>query len=175
MWVNVVNSVSGGSKVGEKGIERDLEVLGGGLFVSSYTHALDPKKRLTIPAHWRASVGKPQQIFVLPAGGRTCLLCYPARDMERRIERIQQIPLENARDRIMARTLLASMSDLVAWDAQGRIRIKDELLKHAGLKNQVLLVGSFGGFELWNPGAWTKACQGVDTRRLLDATETVDS
>ncbi len=160
--------------MGDQGIEEVGAALGAGLFVSSYTHALDPKKRLTIPSHWRAGVGVPQQIFVLPAGGRNCLLCYPARDMERRIERIQQIPLEHPRDRIMARTLLASMSDLVAWDAQGRIRIKDELLRHAGLKDQVMMVGSFGGFELWNPKAWAEACRSVDAQRLLDATETVD-
>ncbi len=161
--------------MGDKGIDGGMEPSGAGLFVSSYTHALDPKKRLTIPSDWRESVGLPRQIFVLPAGGRRCLLCYPARDMNRRIERIQQIPLEHARDRIMARTLLASMSDLVAWDAQGRIRIKDELLHYAQLQDQVLMVGSFGGFELWDPKAWAEACEGVDARRLLDATEMVDT
>ncbi len=146
----------------------------GGLFVNAYLHALDKKRRLIIPSDWRENVGAPPRIFVLPAGRRKCLLCYPERDMNRRIERVRSLPLERPEDRIMARTILASMSDLVPWDAQGRIRIKDELLAHAGLDTEAKLVGSFEGFEIWNPEAWTQARGAVDAQRLLQATEALD-
>jgi MraZ protein len=160
--------VSDGGMAGGSGAER------AGLFVSTFVHALDPKRRLTIPSDWRESVGDPPRLFVLPAGGRKCLLCYPARDMHRRIQKIKAMQLEHPRDRIMARTMLASMSDLVSWDTQGRIRIKDELLRHASLRDEVQMVGSFEGFELWNPAAWADAQSAVDAQRLLEATEAVD-
>ncbi|MDZ4197744.1 MAG: division/cell wall cluster transcriptional repressor MraZ, partial [Kiritimatiellia bacterium] len=50
-----------------------------------------------------------------------------------------------------------SSADLVTWDTQGRIRIKDELLKYADLTDHVLMASNFKGFELWNPRHWAEA------------------
>ncbi len=145
-----------------------------GPFVSNYTHALDPKRRLTIPSEWRESVGSPRQLFVLPASGRRCLLCYPARDMARHLEKLRALHADSPRQRQLARAVLASMSDLVSWDSQGRIRIKDELLAFAELKGQVFLTGNFDGFELWNPQRWEEITRTADRQKLLEATEQLD-
>jgi DNA-binding transcriptional regulator/RsmH inhibitor MraZ len=45
----------------------------------------------------------------------------------------------------------------VSWDVQGRIRIKDELLDKAQIKDEVILVGAFDRFELWSPEQLKKA------------------
>jgi division/cell wall cluster transcriptional repressor MraZ len=72
----------------------------------------------------------------------------------------------------LARTL-ASRSDLVPWDSQGRIRIKDDLLNYADLTNQVVLVGTFDGFELWNMDQWNEQQQQVDQNSLGEAAQYV--
>lgn len=155
--------------------DREAErAVGTGYFVSSYTHSLDPKKRLTIPAEWRASVGEPAQLFILPAAGRQCLVAYPARDMARHIEKLRNLPAASPRDRQMARTILASMTDLVSWDAQGRIRVRDHLLGFAGLEGQVFMTGNFEGFELWNPARWQTVTGATDSERLLEATQQME-
>jgi MraZ protein len=142
-----------------------------GVFVSTYTHSLDPKRRLTIPSEWRAQVGEPEALYVLPDVQDTCLLVFPAKEMVRRIERMRKHSIADRKAREFAR-VLASQSDLVPWDAQGRIRIKDELLARAKLTDKVLLVGAFDTFELWNPDVFRQS-GGLDRVGLHDAAQYV--
>ncbi len=152
--------------------DRDIagagELAGQGVFVNQYVHSLDSKKRLTIPSDWRELVGVPRRLFVLPGVNDKCLCVYPAREMTRRMERLRNLSIADEKGRQLARTL-ASRSDLVPWDSQGRVRIKDELLAFAGLTNQVVLVGTFDGFELWNPDQWKEQSGSMDQPRLGEA------
>jgi MraZ protein len=144
------------------------ESVDGGLFVNTYVHNLDAKKRLTIPSDWREVVGVPQRLFVLPGVNEKCLCVYPAREMTRRLESLRKLSIADKKGRRLARTL-ASRSDLVPWDSQGRIRIKDSLLDHAELREQVTLVGTFDGFELWSPDLWKEQDSLVDQENIGDA------
>ena len=138
-----------------------------GVFVGSFVHSLDPKKRLTIPSDWREQVGEPTTLYVLPGVDSACLSVLPAREMSRKLEKIRKHSMSDKKARHFAR-VLASRSDLVSFDSQGRIRVKDELLAFAGLTDQVMLVGAFEGFELWSPERW-KEQGGDDDRSLEDA------
>jgi MraZ protein len=142
-----------------------------GVFVSRFTHSLDPKRRLTIPAEWRLQVGAPPALYVMPDIHERCLRVFPAREMAFRIEKIRRLSISDRKARFFSR-VLASQSDLIPWDAQGRIRIKDALLDFAGLTDKVELVGAFDNFELWNP-AQLESCGGADRLRLTDAAEYV--
>lgn len=152
--------------------DRDItttgDAAGQGVFVNTYTHSLDSKKRLTIPSDWRELAGTPKRLFVLPGVNDQCLCVYPAREMTRRLDRLRNLSIADVRGRQLAR-VLASRSDLVPWDSQGRIRIKDELLQFAELINQVVLVGTFDGFELWSPDRWKEQVSSVDRPELGDA------
>ena len=44
----------------------------------------------------------------------------------------------------------AAGADMLVWDAQGRVRIGENLLAHAEVKNQVVLVGTLTRIELWS-------------------------
>jgi MraZ protein len=138
-----------------------------GVFVGSYTHALDPKKRFTIPAVWRDQLGRAGSLFVLPAVYERCLYVFPSPEMARRLERIRGHSISDTKARQFMRAL-ASRSDLVTWDTQGRIRIKDELLEYAQVTTHVVLVGAFVKFELWAPDLW-KVSGSVDQATLDDA------
>ncbi len=132
------------------------EIRGQGVFVSAFTHSLDPKKRLTIPSQWRAQVGNPKSLYVLPDVRHKCLCVFPAGEIALRLKKMRDYSMADDKARRFARTL-ASQSDLVAWDSQGRIRVKDDLLRFADLEDQVALVGAFDRFELWNPDNLKKA------------------
>lgn len=144
---------------------RDIVMADGqtlkGVFVGHFTHSLDPKKRLTIPAEWRELAGVQSRLFVLPGIDVKCLCVYPASELTRRLEKLRTLSIADGKGRQFARTL-GSRSDWASWDSQGRIRIKDELLQYAGLENQVELVGTFDGFELWSPDNWKAESDGVD-------------
>ena len=155
-------------------IERPEPVLGSGGFASSFLHALDPKKRLTIPSLWRAEVGAPKSLYVLPGlNSEKCLYVYPAREMAKRLDKFRKIGIGDKKARLFAR-ILASSSDLVAWDSQGRIRIKDELLAIAHLADQVKLVGAWDRFELWDPELWKQSTESVDAATMDEAVRYLD-
>ncbi len=126
------------------------EISGVSLFVGSFQHSLDPKKRLTIPAVWRSQVGKPESLYVLPDFNERCLNVIPAAEMGHKLEKLRQYSLSNAKAQEFLRKLGAN-SDLVSWDTQGRIRICDKLLNFAGIEDQVMMVGAFNKFQLWTP------------------------
>ena len=155
-------------------ITRQEPVLGSGGFTSNFLHALDPKKRLTIPSVWRAEVGVPKSLYVLPGlNNEKCLYVYPAREMAKRLDKFRKIGIGDKKARLFAR-ILASRSDLVAWDSQGRIRIKDELLTGAKITDQVKLVGAFDRFELWSPELWQEASASVDATTMDEAVRYLD-
>jgi len=137
-----------------------------GVFVGEFRHLLDPKKRLTIPSVWREQVGVPEQLYVLPGVNVPCLCVFPAREMARRLERIRSLSLADEKGRQFLRTL-ASRSDLVPWDTQGRIRVKDDLLISADLSSDVVLVGAFEYFELWSPERWKQQQESSATTSSL--------
>ena len=143
------------------------EGLSSGVFVGSFVHLLDPKRRLTIPSEWRDISGTPGTLYVLPGIDQTCLCVFPAQELVQRLKTIRSHSIADQKARQFAR-VLGSQSQLLPWDSQGRIRIKDELLESAKLVNQVVLVGAFERFELWDPVLW-KASGSMDRANLIDA------
>lgn len=120
--------------------------------MGSWTHSLDPKKRLTIPSEWRDNAGVPNSLYVLPGLGladRRYLSVFPAAKMAERLQRIASLSIADTKGRQFAR-ILGSQSQLAPWDSAGRIRINDSLLGYANLLDQVVLVGTIDHFELWN-------------------------
>ena len=163
----MLNGVKKGHKVSDETGILENEIRGQGIFVSEYLHSLDPKKRITIPSEWRAQVGEPKSLYVLPDVSRKCLCVFTSVEMVHRLSKIRHHSMSDKKVRDFARAL-ASKSDLVSWDSQGRIRIKDELLEFADLTAEVALVGAFDCFELWSPQN-LKAAGGVDQASVQEA------
>ncbi len=139
--------------------------------MGTYTHLLDPKKRLTIPSEWRECAGLSAGLYVLPdLEGRMFLNVYPAREMIQRLQSLRNLSVADVKGRQFAR-ILGSQSQLAPWDSAGRIRVNDGLLEHGKLMDQVTLVGSIDHFELWNPELWKQ----VNSTGLVDLGEAARS
>ena len=138
-------------------------------FVDTFTHGLDAKKRLTIPSEWRELVGHPERLFVLPSSIETCLCVYPGSSVASMFQKLREMSETDAEAQGRLRDLSAN-ANMVPWDAQGRVRIKDSLLDYAGLKSEVVLVGVFNRFEVWSPELWKKKHAAIDQSRILAAT-----
>lgn len=162
-----MNSVKQGQGMEESSPILENEIKGQGVFVGRFTHSLDPKKRLTIPSEWRAQVGNPRSLYVLPDIHHRSLCVFPAGEMARRLAKMRDYSIADETARRFAR-VLGSQSDLVAWDSQGRIRIKDELLSFAGLSEKVVMIGAIDRFELWNPQSLTEG-GGIDQGDIEEA------
>ena len=145
---------------------------GSGLLVGRFDYALDPKTRFTIPAGWRELMGAPAYVYVMPDPRETCLNLLPPAEMEGRLEKLRQRALFD-KGASQALRVLGENSEQVALDVQGRIRIKDRLLKFAGLEETVVMVGALNRVQLWSPALRPEE-ETVDQAKLAEACDALN-
>ncbi|MFC1499361.1 division/cell wall cluster transcriptional repressor MraZ [Verrucomicrobiota bacterium] len=150
----------------------EREVTGLGVFVGEFVHSLDIKKRFTIPSVWRAQAGTPKSLYILPDFYHKCLNVFPAGEMGRKLEKLRRQSMTDQKAMDFA-SVLGAASDLVPWDTQGRIRIKDKLLNFANIKDRVVLVGALDKFQLWTPEARPETGE-IDQKALIEAGRYID-
>ena len=143
------------SKVGNESVAESTKSVSG-VLVGRFDHNLDPKKRFTIPSEWRAILGDPRYIYVMPDRKERCLNLIPQAEMEARLEVLRQKALLDPALNAAYQTIGAS-SEQLAVDGQGRIRVCDKLLRFANLTTTVALVGSVRMIKLWDPAALAPA------------------
>ncbi len=119
------------------------------MFVGSFTHSLDAKRRIIFPSSWRNLVGGSNQLFAFPHPDDKCLYLYTAEEMMRRLNQLRSGGPIDKLDQQAIRSFAAG-ADMLVWDAQGRVRIGENLLAHAEVKSQVVLVGTITRIELWS-------------------------
>lgn len=119
------------------------------MFVGSFTHSLDAKRRIIFPSSWRNLVGGSNRLFAFPHPDDKCLYLYTAEEMMRRLNQLRADGPIDKLDQQAIRSFAAG-ADMLVWDAQGRVRIGESLLAHAEVKSQVVLVGTLTRIELWS-------------------------
>ena len=119
------------------------------LFVGSFTHSLDAKRRMIFPSIWRNLAGESNQLFAFPHPEEKCLFLHTAAEMTRRLNELRGAGSIDRNEQQAIRSITAGAESL-AWDAQGRIRIGENLLAHIEVKEQVVLVGALTRIELWS-------------------------
>ena len=124
------------------------------VFVGTYRHVIDEKKRVAIPAKWRAAARGSQEFYVLP-DPKNCLIVLPSSAMEKMLERADDISIGEYQRRDVVR-LIASRAHGSPCDKQGRIALTEELMKHAGIEKEAVLVGTLTRFEIWSPERWAE-------------------
>ena len=136
----------------KKGIEclTEAEKVVSGVFTDRHDHALDSKKRFTIPSEWRALMGNPKFVYVMPDPREKCLHIIPQAEMEGRLAKLRERALFDPALAPLLQTI-GSSSEMPLLDVQGRIRISDKLLQFANLTTTVAMVGSDRMIKLYDP------------------------
>lgn len=104
-----------------------------------------------------------------------CLLLYPLPEWEIIEQKLSRLSSMNPVERRVQRLLLGHASEC-QMDGAGRLLIAPVLRQHAGLTKEVMLVGQFNKFELWDETTSASTGQGryrrraVGYRRLIGAT-----
>jgi MraZ protein len=119
------------------------------VFVGTFRHAVDEKNRLAIPAKWRAAARGTQEFYVLPLPNNH-LVALPESAMDKMLERVDDISIGEYERRNVLR-LITGDAHGTPCDKQGRILLTDELMKHAGITDEAVMVGVLKGFEIWSP------------------------
>ncbi len=101
------------------------------MFVGQFSHNVDIKGRLAVPARFRSELKK----AVVTRGLDNCLFLYPKKDWEKLAQKIAASPINKANARGFARFMLAGAME-VEVDRQGRIILPEYLRQFAGLKKK---------------------------------------
>ena len=96
-----------------------------------------------------------REFYVLP-DPKNCLVVLPASAMEKMLERADDISIGEYKRRDVLR-LIASRAHGTPCDKQGRIGLTEDLLRHAGIEREAVLVGVLTRFEMWSPARWPEA------------------
>lgn len=128
------------------------------MLIGEYTHTVDAKKRLAIPAKLRKELGKKA---ILTRGLDNCLFLYPLDEWKKLTEKLSQLPMGQRDTRGFLRLLLAGAVE-VEFDQLGRILVPEYLRKYAGLGQKVVVAGVYTRLEIWNEERWTSYKEEVE-------------
>jgi MraZ protein len=120
-------------------------------FISTVTGTLDAKGRVCIPAPFRdvLTAQNTAGVYICPSFSEAALEGFGDEVLQEFHQRLaQEDPFfsQAADDKVFA---VLSMSQLLPRDENGRVRLPDEMIAHAGLKDRVTFVGMGRKFQIW--------------------------
>ncbi len=122
------------------------------MFLGEYSHTIDAKGRLNMPAKFRGGI---TEGVVITRGLDHCLFVYPKHEWETMAAKLAALPLSQKKSRAFARLMLAGAWD-AEIDAQGRIMIPEYLRTYANVEKHVAVAGLYNRIEIWNEDAWNQ-------------------
>ncbi|MEK7193389.1 MAG: division/cell wall cluster transcriptional repressor MraZ [Patescibacteria group bacterium] len=129
------------------------------MLLGEYSHNLDIKGRVAIPAKFRDKIGVGA---IITRGLDNCLFVFANKEWEVLAQKLVGLPLAQADSRAFARLMLSGAMD-VDLDAQGRILVPDYLRKYADLKKQVIVAGVYNRIEIWDAERWERYKQKTES------------
>jgi MraZ protein len=120
------------------------------MFLGEYTHTIDEKGRLTIPAKFRGELASG---LVVTRGLDRNLLVFTMKEWEELAQKIAKTPISDRSARAFSRRVFSGATDLVP-DRQGRILIPATLREFAELGDEAVIIGMYNYAEIWNADAW---------------------
>ncbi len=124
------------------------------MFMGEYTHSIDAKGRIILPADFRQELGVS---FVITKGLDKCLFLYGQQAWEDLAAKLRALPLVKPEARALVRFFFAGARTLEC-DKQGRFLIPANLRNHAEivLKEDVILTGVDNRIEVWSKDNWNR-------------------
>ncbi len=120
------------------------------MLIGEYTHTLDPKKRLSLPAKFRKELGEK---IIVTRGLDSCLFIFSEKAWEGFAEKFRALSLGQGSARDFNRFVLAGAVESEV-DGAGRILIPDFLKSFAKLSSKVVLAGVGDRVEVWDAALW---------------------
>ena len=121
-------------------------------FISTVPGSLDAKGRVCIPAAYRQILADQNTagVYVCPSFIDPALDCFGQELLDRINTRLaNQDPFFSSSFDDEATALIARTQSLPI-DENGRVRIPDPMIEHAGLKDRIVFVGKAQKFQVWD-------------------------
>jgi MraZ protein len=128
------------------------------MFLGEYTHTIDDKGRLTIPARFRGDLASG---LVVTRGFDQNLMIFPLNGWQEMAERILSRPLADESVRSFRRRVFSGAVDLVP-DRQGRIVLPNYLRDFARIDGEVVVAGMYNYLEIWSVLSWNTVRENIE-------------
>lgn len=122
------------------------------MFMGEYHHNIDEKGRLIMPSKFREALSSK---FVITRGLEKCLYVYSYSDWQKLVDKINTLPFTKKDARTFIRSFFSSAAE-VEIDRQGRINIASNLINHASLERECVIIGANDRIEIWSQAGWNE-------------------
>lgn len=119
-------------------------------FVGTFDYVLDDRNRVPIPPAYRSAF---DQGGYIATGTDPCLVLHTLESFARASEIIEAIPEETKEGEDARRDFYGKVWPLQK-DAQGRVTIREDLARFAGLTKEVKVVGVGRRMEVWDAATY---------------------
>ena len=122
-------------------------------FVSTVVNKLDAKGRVSVPAPFRQILAQQNLhgVYCIPSTFSPALEAFGETLLGEFTERLSKLdPLFSEDYDAQAQAILAP-TQFLNFDDEGRIRLPDEFIAHAGISERVMFIGLGQKFQIWDP------------------------
>jgi MraZ protein len=127
---------------------------GKAFYTGLFRHTLDDKARLTIPSAWRYVHAEDDTFLATPhPDGYIAVL--PPSEVEKLHAKFSELKLSDAAAQAFAARFF-SQTQSFSFDKAGRIGLGADLLSHAKIEKDAVLVGSLTKFNIYSPSRWAQ-------------------
>ncbi len=120
------------------------------MFMGQYSHNVDLKGRIIIPAKFREELGN---VIVVTRGLDGCLSVYTQKQWQTIYEQLIKLPSTKKESRMYIRTFMANAAEC-EFDQQGRILLPPALIQAALITKECIVIGSGDHIEIWSKQRW---------------------
>jgi MraZ protein len=125
-------------------------------FLGEYEATVDPKGRFLLPAGFKKQLPEDSNnLFVINRGFEKCLTLYPLSSWEPIFTGISKLNDFDPKVREFRRYFLNGATQ-VELDSAGRLNLPKNLLEHAGIDKDIVLVSAVNKIEIWDKSKYTQ-------------------
>ncbi len=136
----------------------------------SFRFKVDAKGRVALPSKFRKALSKDLIVSKAPLG--ECIYVFEPDSFNHFVKDLFDAKFggynPSKREHLNLLRKLKANADLVEVDSSGRISLKQDIRKGAGIKKDVVLVGSTGRLEIWDADTFDATMEDVDLSVFFD-------
>jgi MraZ protein len=140
-------------------VGKQVNFLEKSFYVGQFQRSIDDNLRISLPTKWRSNVNN--EVFLALPNPIGCITIYPPKMITRLEEKVAEVSLGDQRGQhVLAK--LFSNADTFGCDQKGRIKIEERIITHAGISSEVVLIGSYMTFNIWEPNRFQNYIKRID-------------